>query len=140
MLLGGVGDLLRDPDPRQRQAVFDEAARWRTRHREIVDGLLFEMPPSEVYEVNADFHQMLADFSCNAFFQESIRKQNQLRLIVEKRAAKYSERMQESCREHMDIMDAIRKGDRKAASELMSYHLTKASRSFLGLTLDHSAT
>lgn len=37
MSLGGVGDLLRDPDPRHRHAVFDEAARWRTRHREIVD-------------------------------------------------------------------------------------------------------
>ena len=121
---------------------IDEArlARCYDKHKELVAGLLFEMPPGEVYEVNADFHQMLADFSCNAFFQEAIHKQNQLRLIVEKRAAKHSGRMQESCREHMDIMDAIRNGDRKAASELMSYHLTKASRSFLGLTLDHSTT
>lgn len=116
----------------------DEArlTRCYERHKELIEGLLFRMPPGEVYEVNADFHQMLADFSGNPFFQEAIRKQNQLRLIVEKRAAKHSSRMQESCREHMNIMEAIRNGDRKAASELMSYHLTKASRSFLGLSGD----
>lgn len=103
-------------------------------HKEMCAGEIFDMPPGEVFEVNANFHQMLADFSGNPFYQEAIRKQNQLRLSLEKRAAKHSDRMLESCREHMDIMDAVKSGNQKIASELMSYHLTKASRSFFGLS------
>lgn len=102
--------------------------------KKMAEGQLTRMSQGEVFDTNADFHQMLADFSGNPFFQEAIRKQNQLRLILEKRAAKHSTRMVESCHEHMNIMEAIMQGNQKAASELMSYHLTKASRSFLGLS------
>lgn len=102
--------------------------------KKMSEGFLLNMTTTEVFEANAEVHQMLADFSGNDFFQEAMRVQNQLRLIMENRAAKYSsERMVVSCLEHMKILQAISEGHRSLASNLMASHLTKASQSFFGL-------
>ncbi len=105
---------------------------YRTQ-KEMAQGGLAKLTASQVFEANAEVHQMLADFSGNDFFQEAIRKQNQLRLIMENRAAKHSERMVDSCFEHMAILEAVGNGRLATASRLMASHLTQASQSFYGL-------
>ncbi|MFC3051853.1 GntR family transcriptional regulator [Kordiimonas pumila] len=101
--------------------------------KEMSEGRLQYMSSSEVFEANAEVHQMLADFSNNDFFHEAIRKQNQLRLIMENRAARHAARMMDSCQEHMRILEAVADGNRTTAANLMFSHLTKASQSSFGL-------
>ena len=88
--------------------------------------------PSQIFEINADFHQMLADFSNNIFFQEAVRKQNQLRRLMESKSISNSERMLEACYEHIKIMEAIKEGQNEVAANLMTYHLIRASNDFEG--------
>ncbi len=105
-------------------------------HLKVRDGMLKKMPASKVFEINAEFHQMLADFSQNDFFRDAVRRQNQLRLLMEKRAAKHYERMLEACEEHIGILRAVRNERLESAANLMTYHLVRASRGFLGLPVD----
>lgn len=101
--------------------------------KEMSEGRISRMTTSEIFQANAEVHLMLAEFSGNSFFIESIRKQNQLRLILENRAAKHYDRMAESCLEHLAILDAVANGKRTSASKLMTMHLTRASQTAFGL-------
>lgn len=105
-------------------------------HLKLVDGRLRKLPASKVFEINADFHQMLADFSQNDFFRDAVRRQNQLRLLMEKRAARHHDRMLEACDEHISILQAVKNERLESAANLMNYHLVRASRGFLGLPVD----
>lgn len=82
------------------------------------------------FAMNADFHLLLAEFSGNIFIQRAVEVQNQLRRLHE--FASFPtlpiERMQQSCAEHMAILDAVQEGDRDFAAVLMRRHLDKAPR------------
>lgn len=114
------------PEPRRFQQALDL-------HRRLVDGLVFDINPHRLLSINADFHQMLVDFSGNQFFQENIRQQNRMRRFTESAAVLYPERMQQSCQEHLDIMEAIDQGDRNWAATLMERHLSISGNGKLGV-------
>lgn len=102
-------------------------------HHRLVDGLVFEIAPHMLLTVNADFHQMLADFSGNRFFADILRQQNRMRRFTESGAVLYPERMQKSCQEHLDIINCIQQGDRHWAASLMERHLQISSTGELGV-------
>lgn len=102
-------------------------------HRRLVDGLVFDISPHTLLTINADFHQMLADFSGNHFFSEIMRQQNRMRRFTESGAVLYPERMQQSCQEHLEIMEALQQGDREWAARLMERHLGVSSKGQLGV-------
>lgn len=80
------------------------------------------------FETNAAFHQMIAAFSGNRFFAQAIRYQNDLRRLREH--AEFSSlsrtRIEQSCREHLAIIEAIEQGDRAWAAALLRRHLVQA--------------
>ena len=82
------------------------------------------------YAINAGFHLLLAESSGNIFVKRSVEMQNRLRRLHE--FASFSslpfERMQQSCDEHMAILDAVEEGDRDFAAVLMRRHLERAPR------------
>lgn len=102
-------------------------------HRQLVDGLVFETQHHALLNINADFHQMLADFSGNRYFGEIIRQHNRMRRFTESGAVLYAERMQQSCQEHLDILEQIVGGDLEWAATLMERHLGVSSKGQLGL-------
>lgn len=83
----------------------------------------------EWFRVNAAFHEGLAGFSGNRFLVESVRQQNNLRRMHE--SAAYSElppdRIRQSCREHLAILEAIEAVDREWAEALLRQHLRQAA-------------
>ncbi len=79
-----------------------------------------------LFEVNAGFHLMLAEFSHNEFFVQAIAHQNRLRRVIEYFVKVSSERIKNSCREHLAIIEALEKGDARWASLLLERHLTAA--------------
>jgi len=80
----------------------------------------------EFLQLNAAFHEMLAQFSGNRFILQATQQQNQLRRLDEHAQIFRHRRMPESCREHLQIMDAIESGDQEWAAALMRHHLTVA--------------
>jgi DNA-binding GntR family transcriptional regulator len=84
--------------------------------------------PFAFFEMSAAFHEMLGLFSGNRFFHEVISKQSKLRRFEE--FAAYNRgigRLDEAAREHLEIINAIDRGDLEWAEALLRRHLTLAS-------------
>lgn len=78
---------------------------------------------SSLFEIDSTFHDTLAEACGNRFLSQAIRQQTRLRRLSE--VAKYTtrERLIESFREHLAILEAIELGAFKRAAERMSEHI-----------------
>ena len=85
--------------------------------------------PDEWFRVNAAFHEKLAACSGNRFLTDAIRQQNNLRRLEESAAYHElpKERIEQSCREHLAILDAVDAGENDWAAALLRQHLRKAA-------------
>ncbi|WP_049814908.1 GntR family transcriptional regulator [Bradyrhizobium sp. WSM2793] len=81
-----------------------------------------------LFETDAQFHEMIAEFSGNNFFVQAIQQQNRMRRLLEFGGYANRRRVKDWCREHLKILDAIGSGDRRAAAQLMAEHLNAAFR------------
>lgn len=104
-------------------------ARARQEHERALEGATKPVSSLGLFEMNARFHLMLAEFSRNEFFIQNIRHQNELRRVNDYFVAVTDERIA-LCREHLLIIEAIEKGDRLWAASLMERHL-RSSRELL---------
>ncbi len=104
------------PDPVQIE-------RLRRVHVDLLDGPVHTAPFQRLVDADADFHQTIAGFSGNRFIIQAIQQQTRLRRFVEYQFGADRDRMAESCREHMAILDALGAGDLRAAAELMREHI-----------------
>ena len=102
-------------------------ARSRADHERILDGPDEALSSVALYEMNADFHQMLADFSGNRFFRQAMRRQNSMRRIISYQWVYGPERVIETCQEHLAILEAVAAGDRMWAAGLLRRHLSAAA-------------
>lgn len=81
---------------------------------------------SQLFETDAAFHEMCAEFCGNAFFVQAIQHQNRLRRLLEFDSYANSRRVQDWCREHVVIIEAIAARDLREASGRMRLHLEQA--------------
>ncbi|MCX7173989.1 MAG: GntR family transcriptional regulator [Proteobacteria bacterium] len=100
--------------------------RCRQGHERLLQLPETELSPNEFYSLNAAFHEMLARFSGNRFILQAMQQQNQLRRLEEHDAFYRVARLQESCHEHLQILQAIENNDREWAAALMRRHLAGA--------------
>ncbi|MBU9366034.1 transcriptional regulator [Burkholderia multivorans] len=82
--------------------------------------------PKQVFETDANFHEMLAEFSGNVFMHQSLQQQNRLRRLLEFQGYVNRRRIKEWCAEHVEIIDAILSNDMPFAAERMRQHLSHA--------------
>lgn len=101
----------------------------RRAHERIISLSAGDLDGDEWFRVNAAFHERLAGFSGNRFFTESVRQQNNLRRLRE--STGYfdlsADRVAQSCREHLAILDAAQQGEIDWAVALLRRHLREAS-------------
>ena len=83
---------------------------------------------SKIFDIDAQFHDLIARSSGNPFFTAAIERQNRLRRLVEYFAPSDRSRLQASCAEHLEILDLLAQGRRTAAAERMRDHLELSSR------------
>lgn len=81
----------------------------------------------EIFQINSEFHEMLARFSGNAFIRQAVEQQNRLRMICEYFTHYDAAQIARLHDEHCAIMDALADGDREEAAALLHRHLTNAS-------------
>jgi len=83
----------------------------------------------QLFELDATFHETIAEFSRNPFLLQAVQHQNRMRRLLEFASYGNRTRIREWIREHVQIIDAIGQGRPEAASELMQRHLERASAS-----------
>ncbi len=84
------------------------------------------LPSRLLFELDATFHETIAEFSGNSFLLQAIQQQNRLRRLLEFASYTNRRRVQEWCQEHIKIIAAIQDSDFSLASNLMAAHLDGA--------------
>lgn len=102
-------------------------ANMHGRHQAMMSHPWSETRSVALFDLNAEFHQGLAAASGNRYFQMAIEQQNRLRRFVNVHWTEGPERVQISCREHLEILERVAAGDRDVAAALMRRHLQQAS-------------
>ena len=98
-------------------------ARLRAEHGAALDGLSPDTPWTELFELDAGFHEALARGTGNELIVDIVRRQNRLRRLAEFVGYCRLERVRASMQEHVAIIDALLAGDRDWAAALMRQHL-----------------
>jgi DNA-binding GntR family transcriptional regulator len=86
---------------------------------------------AQLFETDAQFHEMFAEFGGNTFVIQAIQQQNRLRKLLEFAGYANRRRVRDWCAEHLAIIDAVAGGRYADASELMRKHLTHADNAAL---------
>lgn len=105
----------------------ERAARSRATHENLLAASTREVSAIDLFEMNAEFHELLAASSGNRFFLQAVKQQNRLRRFANYRWVYGPTRPVEACREHLTILDALESGDRFWASTLLRKHLEISS-------------
>mgnify|MGYP002079430733 CR=1 FL=1 len=107
---------------------FDAAAAAELRHaQERMLAIDIDILPAErLLENGAHFHEVLARMSGNHFFHMALVQVNRMRRLMEYRARLDRERLVVQCREHLEILDVVERGDLVEASLMMGRHLSGA--------------
>jgi DNA-binding GntR family transcriptional regulator len=103
----------------------------RQDHEAIIDtprNKLARIRIMQFYNMNAEFHELLAAGTGNPFLVQAMQQQNRLRRLLVFRWSYPLERIVESCIEHMEILTAVEKQEMEWASTLMRRHLDLAAR------------
>lgn len=100
--------------------------RSREAHERLVADHGATPTAADFFALNTAFHEMLARFSGNRFVLQAVQQQNQLRRLEEHAAFFRLDRQQDSCREHLQIIEALEKNDPEWAAAMMRRHLSTA--------------
>jgi DNA-binding GntR family transcriptional regulator len=104
------------------------AARSRREHETMLNTPRHALSRSRFFDLNAEFHESLAACSGNQFFHHTIQHQNKLRRFLAFSWNYPLERIEASCREHLEILTALQSGEREWAATLMKRHLKLAAQ------------
>ena len=104
------------PDPRRMKGL-------RERHAALLAAGIETVPMTELFEADAAFHEAIGEFCGNRFLCHAIRLQTRLRRLSEYENYNDRERLRDSCREHLAILDALDAENFKRAAELLRRHI-----------------
>ncbi|MGD1877762.1 MAG: FCD domain-containing protein [Kiloniellaceae bacterium] len=104
------------PDPQRMK-------RLRAHHAALLQAGIEAVPMAELFEADADFHEAIGEFCGNRFLAHAIRLQTRLRRLSEYENYNDRDRLRDSCREHLAILDAFDAGDFKRAAVLLRDHI-----------------
>lgn len=103
-------------------------AKARQVQQELLDGDIFKLSRSQLFQVGAQLHELIVRCSGNAFFLEAIRRQNQLRRFMGYKANVDRPRLINQCKEHIHLLDLIQSGRREEAADFLRTHLDIVGR------------
>lgn len=103
-------------------------AKARQVQQELLDGDIFKLSRSQLFQVGAQLHELIVRCSGNAFFLEAIRRQNQLRRFMGYKANVDRSRLINQCKEHIHLLDLIQSGRREEAADFLRTHLDIVGR------------
>lgn len=103
-------------------------AKARRTQQQLLDGDIFKLSRSQLFQIGSNLHELIVRCSGNAFFLEAIRRQNQLRRFMAYQANVDRSRLINQCKEHIQLLDMIEQGQREQAAAFLREHLDVVSR------------
>ncbi len=100
-----------------------EFERIRRDQQMLLDGGIGRLSRAKLFELGSDFHETLMGFSGNRFMTDAIKRVNGMRRLLEYRAHYDRERIAGQCREHLQLLGLLERGDREAAARFLKRHL-----------------
>jgi DNA-binding GntR family transcriptional regulator len=104
----------------------------RARHQAMLANPWTETSSVTLFEMNAEFHLGISAASGNRYITEAMNRQNQLRRLSNYNWQHGSDRVAVTCREHLEILERLERGDNEVAAALMRKHLTGARSTVSG--------
>jgi DNA-binding GntR family transcriptional regulator len=95
----------------------------RHKHVSVLASGLADETISSLFDIDADFHDTLAEACGNRFLAQAIRQQTRLRRLSEYEKYTSRERLVDSFAEHLSILDAVENAAFAEAAERMSLHI-----------------
>ncbi|ALM81655.1 GntR family transcriptional regulator [Bordetella sp. N] len=92
-----------------------------------------------IHRSNMAFHRELYGLCDNPYLAESIRLHDWLSFPARAYGVADAGALEQACREHADMVDALRTGDRPRLDELAQRHMERARDIYVGKFLDASA-
>ncbi|MGL4812850.1 MAG: GntR family transcriptional regulator, partial [Beijerinckiaceae bacterium] len=102
-------------------------AQLEKQQRTVRDSGYRTMTQAELFEVNARFHETLAEMGRNRFLVQALVRANQLRRLMEYDLQQDRNRLQRVCSEHLAIIAALQSGDIAGAATRLDSHLNSAA-------------
>ncbi len=100
-----------------------QARRCRVEHEALLDGELDVASAARIFEADAAFHQLVGAASRNRFFRDAVDQHTRLRRLSDYQYVSDRERLAESLREHLTILDSLERDERETAARLMREHI-----------------
>lgn len=97
--------------------------RIRKAQEAVIAGQAHDAAKGELFDSDALFHEGLAACCGNRFMEQAVRQQTRMRRISDYQAYSDRDRIVESCREHLQILDALEAGRKDEAAALMKRHI-----------------
>jgi len=103
---------------------YEALARMRHSHLDLQQNIANErLIATQVFEVDAGFHQTIAAFSNNSFVIQAIQHHNRMRRMIEYRGYGDGKRVAAWITEHLRVIDALERRRYQSAADLMATHL-----------------
>ncbi|WP_347310440.1 GntR family transcriptional regulator [Defluviimonas sp. SAOS-178_SWC] len=98
----------------------------KTAQKRMLERDIDRLPVEQLLSVGADFHEELIKFANNPYFHTALVRANQMRRLLEYRAAYRPERFIQQSTEHLMILELLERGEILEASFSMKKHLAGA--------------
>lgn len=98
----------------EQQALAEGAAEWAS--------------PAQLFDANSRLHEIIAGASGNIFIQETLRRVNRLRRLMEYGKAVNRTAAAQRCKQHLTLIELLLSDQREAAADFMRLHLRDAAR------------
>lgn len=109
---------------------FSLSVEWiesmKARHEAMLTSPWTDTSSVTLFEMNAEFHLGISAASGNRYIEEAMKRQNQLRRLSNYNWQHGAERVEATCREHIEILDRLKDGENDIAAALMRKHLAGA--------------
>jgi DNA-binding GntR family transcriptional regulator len=109
-----------DPGFKINKSAFE---RSRQEQQAMLDGGILRLSRVQLFEISSRFHEMIVGCASNRFLLDALKRQNQLRRLIEYRASLDRSRFILQCQEHLTLLDVLTHGDRQSAAGFMRNHL-----------------
>lgn len=116
---------LLEPGYQVNQAAFANA---RQQQQALIDGGINTLSRAQLFQIGAQFHELIVQCSGNVFFIDALRQQNQLRRFMGYKANIDRSRLVTQCQEHIHLLDLIESGRREEAAQFLWRHLDEVGR------------
>lgn len=116
---------LLEPGYQVNQTAFAQA---RQQQQALIDGGINTLSRAQLFQIGAQFHELIVQCSGNVFFIDALRQQNQLRRFMGYKANIDRSRLVTQCQEHIHLLDLIESGRREEAAQFLWRHLDEVGR------------